>query len=702
MLHVCVHAVVLGSFDSVGGDISRENGVFGIVFEVASRESCPVVVHRWRVPAGDIHFIGHHADTVTEQVRQSLVPCRRYDDAHGEADRADAGEIVVDGSRAVAIVGADLAYAVDGVGLVTAKGDECVHVVKRHLVHQKVPLGIILGKAAHVGERETARSAGRHRRRVRIFIRCRRFRGQVIADVEERSLGFFGHLEACGSGCRFRVVGKAVRAGQVSHVACCVVKYVRSRDQVAGALVLAVIDLCFRNREHSGVKDIVAVAADGDHIIARFQNIAFRVPVVIGHELFLAYRDLHGLVGARFQHSGLGELHKIRRRLLDAAVRVGRIAVHFHDLFSCHVPCIRDPDREGNGITVVCDIAHPLAEGRVGQAVAEGILHDIVVLDESLRRSGLIEAVADIDPFRIVHERGDRSGFRACKTDGCVGKIIHVGVIEVAEIVPPGSLFEVIHKGIHCFGRGVDFAGDDLSERSHADVPAGSRPDEALDLRVLLHKSELKCVGAVVNDDDIVKRRTDQIDHFLLSVVQLQIVVARVPVITFVEGVVVACRRVGRAVLIGAFDDRLHVRRKVGAFSARTGDHDHGGIGEGLRVRHKVSRIGFDVRFGQRPVLDPHADHRAVRLVLRIEPAEFGVRLNAGIRKTLEKVYRRIRLVERAGTAAAQHGVRGGPSEHIELGAFRQGKEAVLVLKEYRAFLCDLHSQLRGVLGSLF
>ena len=82
---------------------------------------------------------------------------------------------------------------------------------------------------------------------------------------------------------------------------------VATLDQVAGALVLAVIDLCFRDREHSGVKDIVAVAADGDHIIARFQNISFRVPVVIGHELFLAYRDLHGLVGARFQHSGLGE-----------------------------------------------------------------------------------------------------------------------------------------------------------------------------------------------------------------------------------------------------------------------------------------------------------------------------------------------------------------------------------------------------------
>ena len=50
-----------------------------------------------------------------------------------ETDRTDAGEVVIDGSRAVAVIGTDLLDAGNGSGLVAAKADELLHILNGHL-----------------------------------------------------------------------------------------------------------------------------------------------------------------------------------------------------------------------------------------------------------------------------------------------------------------------------------------------------------------------------------------------------------------------------------------------------------------------------------------------------------------------------------------------------------------------------------------
>ena len=208
-------------------------------------------------------------------------------------------------------------------------------------------------------------------------------------------------------------------------------------------------------------------------------------------------------------------------------------------------------------------------------------------------------------------------------------------------------------------------------------------------------------VGAVVDYDDVLKVLAYQSDHLFLAVVEHQIVIACIPVVALVEGIVIGCCSVGCSVLIGAVNDALYVSGKVCALSAGTGDHDHCGVRECLRIRHHVGRIGADIGLGQCPVLCPHAADRTVRLVSGVEITELCVGLNACVIQTLQKADRLISLIQSAGSAAAQHGICGSPAEYVELGTLSHRKNA-FVLQKHRAFLSDLNGQCRSFFGGLF
>ena len=313
---------------------------------------------------------------------------------------------------------------------------------------------------------------------------------------------------------------------------------------------------------------MVRICVDGDLIVSRFEDIAPGVLLIVGHQLFLADLDVncHGCAG--LDHAGLLKLYEVCARLFDAAVGIRRIGVNLHDVLACGSAGVGDVDRKGNRIAVVGDLTHLLRKRRIGKSVAEGILDDLVIVDEAFRCRCLVETIAHIDAFHIVYERRNGCGLGSCETDGSVFELIHVGVVEIAEVVPPGSRLEVIDQRVDRLSGGVDLAGYDFAQSSHADMSAGSRPDETLDLRVFFDKAELESVGAVIDDNNIFKILTDQGYHFFLAVIQLQIVVARVPVIALVERIVVGRRSVGCAVLVSAVDDRLNIVGKVCAFSA--------------------------------------------------------------------------------------------------------------------------------------
>ena len=700
MLHVGVNAVILGSLDRVCRDVAGQDRILGVVLEVTARESSPVIVHSRRVPAGDIHFIGHLADALTESVCQIFVPCSRYCNADREADGTDAGEVVVDRGRTVAVIGSDFSDAVDRIGLVAAQGDQRVHVVKRHLIHQLIPLRIVFLKTAHIDELKAVGRPGRDCCRVRILVRCGSFRRQVVADVVEGCFGVLSHLKACRSRSGCRIVCEVIRAGQILDISGRVIKLVCRCDMITCTLILPAAGESLGNTEYFGFDLVVRICVDGDLVISCLEDITPGVLLIIGHQLFFADLDIDCLGSAGLQKSCLLKLYKVRAGLLNAAVGIGRIGVYFHDILAGGSAGVGDVDREGNSIPVVRDLAHLLCEGRVGKPVAEGILDDLVIVDEAFRCRRLIEAVADIDAFHIVYERRNGCGLGSCEADRCVLEFVHVGVVEVAEVVPPGSRLEVIDQCVDCPGRRVDLTGYDFAQGGHADMSAGSCPDETLDLRVFFDKTELESVGTVVNDNDVLKVPAHQRDHLLLAVVEHQIVIAGVPVAALVEGIVIGCRSVGCAVLICAVDDRLHVSGKVCALSAGTGDHDHGCTRERLRVRDHVVCVFADIRLGQRPVLGPHAADRAVRLVGGVKITQLGIGLDARVVQALQKAYGFISFIQGAGASAAQHGVGGSPSEYIELCPRSKRKNAV-VLQKHCSFFRDLDRQRRGLLRSL-
>ena len=443
------------------------------------------------------------------------------------------------------------------------------------------------------------------------------------------------------------------------------------------------------------------ICVDGDLIVARFKDISLGVLFVIGHQLFLADLNVDSLGSAGLQHAGLLELYEVCGSLLNAAVGVRRIGVYFDDVLTCYAAGIGDVNCEGDGIAVVGDLAHLLCEGRIRQTISERILYEAVIVEEAFCGCCLIETIADIDAFYIVYERRNCCGLCAGEADGGVLELFHVSVVEVTKVVPPRSLFEIVNQCINGLRGRIDLTGNDFAKCGHADVSAGSCPDEALDLRILLNETKLECVGAVVNDDYVFKVGADQLDHFSLAVVQLQIVVACVPVVALVEGIVIGCCSVGCAVLIGAVDDRLHVSGKVCAFSAGTGDNDHSGIGECFRIRHHVIRVSAHVGLGQCPVLCPHTAYRAVCLVGGIEIAQLGVGLDACVIQALQQTHGVICLVQSAGSAAAQHRIGGSPAKYVELGALCHRKHA-LVLKKHCAFLRDRDRQLGSRFGCFF
>ena len=160
VLHVSVDAVLLCACDGICGHSTGQDTVLRVVLEVTAGECGAVDVHSRAIPAGSVHLIGHLADAVAEVVGQILAPGHTDEGSSRETDRTDAGEVVVDGCRAVTVVGAHLADAVHGCGLIAAEADGLLQVVDAHLIQQIIPLGIIVVHAAQVSQLEAVLCAG--------------------------------------------------------------------------------------------------------------------------------------------------------------------------------------------------------------------------------------------------------------------------------------------------------------------------------------------------------------------------------------------------------------------------------------------------------------------------------------------------------------------------------------------------------------
>ena len=702
MLHVGVYAVLCRAFDCVCRNRAGKEAVFRIILEVPSRKSSSVDVHRRSVPAGYIHFIRHLADGIAECVCQIRIPCRRDNNAYREADRADLREVVVDRSGAVAVIRAYFADRVNAVRLIAAKRNDRVHFIQRKLIHELIPLRIVFLKTAHVFELEAVLCAGCDCRSIRIFILRCNFCRQVIADVVEGLLLVFGHLEVCRS-CRcFLIVREAVFSRKVSKVAFRVIELVGCGYFIGGTLVVSVVRYRCLDLVGLRINNVVRIPVDRKDIITCFEDICLRVLIIIRSKIFHIDADRQLLGCAGIEQVCFVECHEVRGSLFNAAVLVRRIVINFYDVLAGNIACVRNCYIEGKNAVLLGDIAHLLIEGRVGKTIAERILHNIVILDEAFLRCCLVELVSYIDAFRIVDEARNCQCIFACRKRlaGDI-ELIHVGVVEVAEVVPPGCLCKIINIGVDRSRGRVYFAGNDFAKGCHADMSHACCPEHGLDLRMIFYEAKFESIGAVINEDNLVKVLADKIDHLFFTVVQLKVRIALVPVIAVIECIVVGCCPVGCAVTVRAVHNRCHVIRKIRAFAAGSGDNDHRGVGKALRVLHKIIGILGNVRFRQGPVLCPHAYDRTVCFIIRVELGQLFVGFNACVFQTLQNADRSVRIVQRAGACAAEDRIDRSPAEYVQLAAGRKRKLLVIILQKSDTLLADLYRQILRGLGSI-
>ena len=237
MLDRGVYALAHSTHDRVCRHVARENAVLGKVLIVSCRERAAVRVHSGGIPTGRIHLFGHPAHHDAPGCGQVMAPGTRDHYFDRESDGARAGEVVVDGCRAVTV---NVLYFADGLDrrcLVSGKCDHVGHLVDCQLIQQVIPDRVVIIFAAHVRDLKRTALAGYWHLSVRIDISHRIVVGvEVVAfDISLR------HVQVSGSCCRLGIVGKLVRPGQEHHVALRILQLIDSSSFIALSGVALVI-----------------------------------------------------------------------------------------------------------------------------------------------------------------------------------------------------------------------------------------------------------------------------------------------------------------------------------------------------------------------------------------------------------------------------------------------------------------------------
>ena len=642
-------------------------------------------VRRRRIPARDLHVVRHRADRVTEGVRELLVEGGRHGDRGRQTDRADAREVVVQRGRAVHIGHAQLADRGDRRGAVATLGDERVHLLDRQLVEELVPLRVVVIEAREITQDEAVLRTRRRHRRTGVGVSGRRI---VVRVREELRLIGLAHLEVRGGGSSRREVGEVARTGQVGDVTLRIVELVGGHNLVIIVRVISGVEgLRGTHRVRLLIDDVMRVRASGNLVVAGLEHVRLRVRRIVGRESVTVPGNRQRLGLARLQQLRLVERQQVRRCLLDATIRVGRVVVDLHDILACDLACIRHGHVRGHGTRglVDRDIAHRLGERRVGQAVAKGVDDLVAVVDDALSGGRLVPAVADVDRVVVVDE--GRLCLSALIEGIILRKLRHIRVLEVAKVVRRGTSLNVTREGVGGLRRGVHLAVQDAAQRIEAHLAAGNRPHDRVDLRVILEVTQLERVRSVDNNNRLRRRLLRQLDHVLLRTRQLEVALAVLEVRVLIGVVRVAEVRVVSHLLID-------IARQVESLAAGASDRHDRRIAEGSRVGEQVVGVLVLCRLGQRPIGLEHADLRALSAVGGVQVRQLIVRAEASIVEAIQEGGRRVVLRQRAGAGAAVDRVRRPPAPHVDRGALGERQGTTLILQEDHALVRNVVAQL--------
>ena len=388
--------------DALGGrplhlgraQLAGEQPVLGIILKVAAGEGSAVDVHARRVQADDAVGQRLRGEDAPEFLHQLCIPGGADNDLAGEGDAAQRAHQGVDAGGTVQIGGGGLAHRGHGGRGPAAVEDHGGHVLVAELLEQQLPLGIVPGEAGHVLQR------------------------QAVVGVDDGGIAvvdFIGRL--LGEGLHHRVGGRLavdalarrgarpVGAGDVDgdlavlHVG----KMRHGGGLIARAGIALAVDDGFRHGIGPAVDQLVGIVHQLDLVVAGFQHVAAGPEGVEGGHVLRREGDGHGLGGAGLQQAGLPEARQHHVSLLDAAPGVGGGVVDLHHVLAGHSAGIRDLHLHGDGAAAVGVALDALLKAGVAQAVAEGVLHGAVVVDEAVGGRRLIVAVAHVDALGVFH-----------------------------------------------------------------------------------------------------------------------------------------------------------------------------------------------------------------------------------------------------------------------------------------------------------
>ena len=550
MLQVAVHALLHGAGHLAGCHLAGQEAVLGVVLVVAAGEGGAVGVHGGGVPAVEAvvqALLTHH---LAHLIGQLLIPGGGQHLFGGEAQAhgVSAGSAHPGGPAhgAVVVQGSRLADREHLGGVVAGVGQHVGHLAHVQLVQQQVPAGVVIVLAPQVDEGQAVGDAGGghlvgiHQAALHI---AQSGVGVLVKHGLQVGLdGLLGlHVGGGGGGGEGvgevgtgHVQGRPLHRGVGEHVGH-LVELVDSGHHVGGALVVPVVDhLLQALGEYPAavalgqLSPAVGVVAEVEGVVALVQHVAALALIVIGGQRLGGHGEGQGLGGAGLQLLGLAEGHQHHLGLLHAAIGVGGLGVDLHHLTAgAGAAGVGHLHVEGKGpVSVSGGVVVLHGEVDVGQAVAEGVLDGGVVVKagvvarQSLGGGGLVVAVAHVDALLILDE-----GAGLIAADGAV----HVGVVELLEVLERGVLGQVVYIGVHGPAGGGHLAGEYVGQGPGALVADAAHPQGGVNaVGLVLQEAQLHGVGGVAHHDDLAEHTRvllllDVGEHLLLDAAQLQV-----------------------------------------------------------------------------------------------------------------------------------------------------------------------------------
>ena len=713
VLHKDVHATGSNAADFQRSHGAGQEGIFGVVLGVTAGEGGAVGVHGRCVPAIHIQVVGLIADIfAVVQGQLIVVGLGQHDDTGvgdvlGKDEVAAVVEAIVQqtGGR-VTIGSSGLVHRLDGSRAVAGLGDQGLVIAGRQLVKQLVPLGIVVGQAAHIDQAEAVvRTIGDGVGQGGRIGGVQRVEGIQLGQVlvaDGLVVGIGGRLTV-GIGTVDLVAPGAdliadltvgggpgagpVLTGQVLQAAVGIIQQVGDSHTggSVGGIGSGIHGAVGRGvgGDHRGValgghavlhrlaldgQDVVdgvmGILGGGDVVVARIQDVGLGGGVVVGLELLLIEGDSHRLRGAGRQFRGLGVTDQLDRRLLDfvllVVVGVGALGVDFYNVLAGAGTGVLHVHRDGAGGAVPGSLVVGPVKGGVGQTVAERIHHGICIAvvagvalaEDGILVAGLVVTIAHVDAFLVADVV-------------VLGLLAVLGVVREVTEVLGGRAAQGIHLiGIHCAAGGVDVAGKDFRQGVQAVIAHGRCGNHRVDVGELGYPAQIHRSAGVEQQHHVVEVIVEVLQDGQLIGVGFQV------------GLGLIFRHIGVVV---------HRAGHIAALTHDTAVHE-----DGHRALHGIQQAGFALHDGQRAFIDRevlvitvvHRAHAADVVLAGTVGVEVPQRLidaeAAGLKRSLEVALGAADVSNR-GMAHKAEG-RIGAVGHLVL----------IVLQQHDAFACDL------------